>query len=362
MKNKVAIFFVCMIFALTFSVRAQDADKTQSSNPRADTPEPPNLSTLLSQTVVFLYQDKTPPKSDALVAGNILGTAFIVGLPVPGVPGKSIPFIVTAKHVIANQSRVLGRYSMKGGSKPRFIKYDLKALRKSNDFWEHPEDDGVDIVVFRSLSYEDTRKTVFPIDLIASKEVYNSENIRAADRVVIPSLMARFPGTTQNYPIFRDGSIALITEEPIEFSWKFGSKKITTTQRMVFINSTVNEGFSGAPVFLWPGIRSTPQGITTGGKTWLLGVVHGFQPTIRKIIDAEGENVVISKPAYEPQNLVEVRLPERNVNIFSQENSATGMIFPSWQILEILNSKSVTKRVQELSDIIKKAKLKETKN
>lgn len=352
---------MCIFFALTVSVSAQEATKTQSSNHSQNTTEqasaPLSLSSLLAQTVLFLYEDKTPPNSDKLVAGRILGTAFIVSIPVPEEPKKSIPFIVTAKHVIANQTRILGRYSMKTSGEFGFVQYNLEALRKSNDLWEYPEDEGVDIVVFRTLFFESTRAKAIPIDNIASKEDYKSD-INPADRVIIPCLLANYPGTTQNYPIFRDGSIALITEEPIEFSWYFGSKKITTKQRMVFINSTLNEGFSGAPVFLWPVPRSTPKGqLIFGGKVWLLGVVHGFQPIPRQLIDADGEDVTltITKPSKEPPDFLGRPRPPRNVAVFTKENPATGMIFPSWQILDILKSDAVKKRVQEISEEIKKS-------
>jgi hypothetical protein len=362
MKKMVVLFFVFVFFSVAFKVSAQEVDKSPSSVPTEPAIAPLSLSALLSQTVIFLYEDRTPTNSVTPIAGRILGTAFIVGIPVPGEEEKSFSFIVTAKHVIDNQNKILGRYSKKNGSDPFYVQYDVEALRTGNDLWENAEDEGVDIVVFRTPFYEDTTMRMIPIDQIASKEVYKNENIGAADRVVIPCLLESYPGTTQNYPILRDGSIALITEEPIKFSWKFGKKTIETEQRIVFINSTVNEGFSGAPVFLWPGLRLTPKGNTIGGKAWLLGVVHGFQEINRNVIDAERENVVIKKPAYEPNNYVEVRRPARNVNTFSKENPATGMIFPSWQILEILKNDSVQKRVEELSDKIKKAKLKETKN
>jgi hypothetical protein len=362
MKKYITLIFVCIFLTMTVSVSAQDVDKSKSPPPTDSAVAPLSLSTMLSQTVIFLYEDKTLPNSAKLSPGKILGTAFIVGVPDPGEPEKSIPFIITAKHVIANRSKILVRYSMKVGE-PAFIQYDLEALRKSNDLWEDPKDEGVDIIVFRTLSYENTKMLMFPIDTIATKEIYKSENINTADRVVIPCLLANNPGTTQNYPIFRDGSIALITEEPIDFSWHLGNKLITTKQRIIFVNSILNEGFSGAPVFLWPGLRLNREGKNTiGGKPWLLGVVHGFQPLPRKLVDAEGEEVILTKPSKETPVLGQPLPLPRNVAVFSLENPATGMIFPSWKILDILTSDGVTKKVKEISEEVKKAKFKENKN
>lgn len=226
---------------------------------------PPSLSSLLTQSVVFIYQDRTPANSPNIVPGKILGTAFIVGIPQPGRPERAFPFIVTAKHVVAGESKILVRFTLKSGNEPGFAQYDLETLRRDRDLYEYPNDEGIDLVVFRTPVYDSIRFLMFPIDHIASKETFTKEYIDVSDRVMIPCLMGNFPGITQNYPIFRDGTIALITEEPISFTWLLGTREIKTSQRVIFINSVLNEGFSGAPVFLWPGMRSTPKGTMIGG-------------------------------------------------------------------------------------------------
>jgi len=353
MRKHFALIVICLLCAVPISSSAQEVRKAEPGDPGGKPPERTSarlsLTSLLTQAIIFLYEDKTPPDSDKLVQGQILGTAFIVGIPHSREAGRSIPFVVTAKHVIANRAKILGRYSLKAGGVPGFAQYDLEALRKNNDLWEHPGDEGVDIVVFRTPFYGITKATPIPIDHIASREVYTSQHIDAADRIMIPCLLAGYPGISANYPIFRDGSIALITEEPIQFTWMYGHERITTKQRVVFVNSTFNEGFSGAPVFLWPGIRLTPQGNTFGGKPWLLGIVHGFQPLLRPVIDGDGENVFLLKRAKIDPNLPVPPKPV-NVPVFSQENSAIGMVFPSWQILEILQSDAVKKRIHEISE------------
>jgi len=308
---------------------------------------PPSISNVLTQGVVFIYEDKTPESSLNLVPGKILGTAFIVGIPAPGRPEKSFPFIVTAKHVVAGKSKVLVRFTLKSGNEPGFAQYDLKELRRSNDLYEHPHDEGVDLIVWRTLVYDRVKFIMFPIDWIASVETFSKEYIDIADRVMIPCLMANYPGITQNYPIFRDGTIALITEEPISFKWELGGRWIPTSQRIIFINSILNEGFSGAPVFLWPGLRLTPKGHRIGGKPWLVGIVHGFFPQRRELIDAEGKIVIIEKR--DPGVLGQIN-PPKQVLVYSRENPGTGLVFPAWRLLDILQCDAVKKRVQELMD------------
>lgn len=366
MKKYISIFFVFIFLSIIFNANSHGANEVQEPNSEKKTPEqtPVNisLSKMLTQTIIFLYEDKTPQNSEKIVEGNILGTAFIIGIPVTGNETQFIPFIITAKHVIANRHKILGRYSMSAGGETVFVQYDLDALRESNDLWESKKDEGVDIVAFRSQFFQDTRTLVIPIDLIATKETYASEYIDVADRVMIPCLLGPYPGVTQNYPIFRDGSIALITEEPIEFSWQLGEKMIQTRQKVIFVNATINEGFSGAPVFLWPGVRSTPKGVRFGGKPWLLGVVHGFQSIKRPLKDSDDEFVILKKPIYSNNVLLGQPSLTRDVSVFSQENSAIGFIFPSWQILDILHSDEVNNKVQEISKEVMKTKLEGKKN
>lgn len=311
----------------------------------------PSLTSLLTQSVIFIYEDKTTQNLNSLVPGRVLGTAFLIGIPQPGRSDRSIPFVVTARHVIADETKILGRYTPKSGTNPVFAQYNLEDLRKNGDLWEYDNDEGVDIVVFRSSIYDNVKFQPFPMDLVASKDIFTQAHIDVADRIMIPCLLESFPGIAQNYPIFRDGSIARITEEPISYHWTLGRRQIETQQRIIFINSVLNEGFSGAPVFLWRGIRSTPEGNTAiGEKPWLIGIVHGYFPQLRQVLDADGEEVTLSKPSKEPTDIFGQTKPPRKVAVVSKENSATGVLLPSWRLLEIIQSESVKKRVQQLTD------------
>ncbi len=347
-KTKIIFLLALMLYvSVSYYLTAKNylhnnlvEDTTKSDN------ENINLSSILTKTVIFLYEDKGMKDSSHVFVGNILGTAFIVGIPLSNNPQRFIPFIVTAKHVIAERKSVLGRYNTKSGDSPIFITYNIDSLKKSNDYWEYPDDNGVDLVVFRTLVYENVDFKSIPIDIIATKETFRTEQIDGGDRIVIPCLMSNYPGVTKNYPIFRDGSIALISEEPVEFNWKFGKQEIKTSQSIIFVNSTLNEGFSGAPVFLWPGPRLTTQGTIFGGKPLLLGIVHGFFPNYRNVIDSEGNQVVLIKQ--KPGILGQLE-PSIELKVFSQENPGTGIVFPSWKLLDILNNNAIKSLVNELS-------------
>jgi hypothetical protein len=88
--------------------------------------------------------------------------------------------------------------------------------------------------------------------------------------------------------------------------------------------------FSSA-VFLWPGSRIVSNSLNLGRYTpWLLGIIHGFYQA-------------------NPRGLVEVQTTEGTPAFM--ENSGIALVFPSWRLLEILENKSLKKRVSEL-DII----------
>jgi hypothetical protein len=143
-----------------------------------------DIFSALSSTVVFLLAG-----SPAVP----IGTAFIVGLPLPTEDKRFIPLVDTAKHVIAGRDQVLGRFSTKEGKSTASVQYDLAALRSSKDYWEHP-DKGVDIAVFRTPHFEVTNYAPLPLDLVVTKEQFVAEQITQTDRVIFPSLLVNFMG------------------------------------------------------------------------------------------------------------------------------------------------------------------------
>src|SRR5437588_471307 len=94
-------------FVIVFLIVASQyvfAESTPAVN--TEPTKPPKLSSILSRMVVFLYADIEPREK-----APVLGTGFIIGVAVPGLKDKAIPFIVTAKHVIAGLKSVAVRYS-----------------------------------------------------------------------------------------------------------------------------------------------------------------------------------------------------------------------------------------------------------
>ena len=274
----------------------------------------------LASTVIFLFEE----------GGQFpIGTAFIVGYPVPGISDSIITLIVTAKHVVGDRDKLYGRFSGKVGHLPTSVIYDLSDLRNKGDVWEHT-DYGVDLLVFRTPHFEGAEYHAVPIKLIASRDSYSDEDVKATDRVIFPSLLVNFMGTSRNYPVIRDGSIALIPNELVPLKYEVGSKLIETNQQVLLIDATSIQGASGSPLFLWPGPRFKGETFQLGPvQTLLLGVMHGFYPAIpREIIDVQVSGII---PAF-------------------AENSGIAIIFPSWKLLEILERNEVVERMREVTE------------
>jgi hypothetical protein len=271
----------------------------------------------LSKTVVFLFDEsgQTP-----------IGTGFLIGYPVEGKPNLSIPLIATAKHVIGGRERIVARYTPKANPTPVSIPYNLAELRRNGDLWEH-QDKGVDIVLFRTTHFDVTDYLTIPPSLIASRQKFSDEDIKASDRIIFPCLLVNFMGASRNFPVVRDGSIALIPEEDVPIEYNVGTEHISTRQQLIFIDATAIPGASGSPVFLHPSPRLKNNNLALEGTVFLLGIMHGFYQAV-------------------PRPIEEIRVTS-SVNVF-RENSGIALVFPSWRILEILESQPLTQRLRSL--------------
>ena len=138
-------------------------------------------------------------------------------------------------------------------------------------------------------------------------------------------------GSAQNYPVIRDGSIALIPEEKVPMKYKVGSREIVTKQEVILVDATSIPGASGSPIFLCPGPMLKGNSYQIGGtKPYLLGIMHGFYPVV-------------------PREVLEVQTSDTK-QMYS-ENSGIAIIFPSWKLHDIFESKTLKGRMQEIAKI-----------
>jgi len=187
---------------------------------------------------------------------------------------------------------------------------------------------GVDISIFRTPHFDQTKYEAIPGDLISSRDIFKSEDVKQADRVIFPGLLVNFFGGKNNYPILKDGSIALIPQEKVPMQYKVGNETINTTQEVVLINTISIPGLSGSPVFLWHGPRLKNNTYALGcQKPYLLGVMHGFYSAL-------------------PREVTKIEKTE--TKYIYQDNSRVAIVFPSWRINETLELPSFKSRMDEI--------------
>ena len=246
--------------------------------------------------------------------------------------------IVTAKHVVNGQKRITLKFKAKETSKAKTvaIPYDLAELKSAGDLWEH-SDPTVDLVVFRTMVPEEADFQVIPMSLVASRKTYEDSDIKETDRVVFPSLLVGLEGLSRDYPVVREGTIALIPEEPIPFG--------TSRSELVLINAAANQGSSGSPVFLWPGPRINRGTFTIGGSApALLGVVEGFFNSIPRELRAI--DTVSKQPV--PLGLTTNTDPPHPIFLGFAEDSRIGCYTPAWLLREILEGGGLGGRMKAL--------------
>ena len=279
----------------------------------------PKRVAALSDTVIFLFAGEP---------AQPVGTAFIVGYPVPRLDNATVPLVVTAKHVAADHKKLFGRFSTTEGKTTAVLEYDITRLKADGDYWEHP-DEGVDIVVFRSMHPHEAKYEAIPLRFVATRETFQQEDIGQADRIVFPALLVNFLGSARNYPVLRDGAIALVPDEKVPLRFNVGSRVISSEQELILLDATSIPGASGSPVFLWPGPRIKHQTFTLGGALpYLLGVMHGFYPAA-------------------PRELVDIQTA--GVSRMFAENSGIAIVFPSWRLREILERPDLKARIDNLA-------------
>jgi hypothetical protein len=172
------------------------------------------------------------------------GTTFIVT--VPGENENHFAFMVTARHVA---EKLEGKDFYIRANKKSGGVVELRG-RPDNPWWYHPGDrDGVDAAVslFAPQRLADLDVEHIPIGMFTDPEVIEKRDLGVGDEVFITGLFTKVTGTSQNIPIVRTGSVAMIPGEKIVF----GDKEIDA----YLIESRSIGGLSGSPVF----VRETVQ-------------------------------------------------------------------------------------------------------
>jgi hypothetical protein len=256
-------------------------------------------------TFIFVYEENAG-------APKPCGTGFLVGVPLESDPTKVQVFLVTAKHVLHDQSEnylkdIVVRLNLRiGGSELIKIPIDEGKL------FVHDDPD-VDIVAYPL----NPNATVYDYGVImpqnfATKEVISNNEISEGEDVFFAGLFESHIGQRQNQPIMRFGKLSLMTDEKIEWTDPIrGSPRYTELYLMECLSFGGN---SGSPVFFYLSPTRKSNVIYIGpAQIHLAGIIKGsFHQT-----DILGANT------------------------FLKQNVGIAAVTPTYKLSEILYSESL---------------------
>jgi len=276
-----------------------------------------------TQAVVYLLQREGNQNKPA-------GTGFLVSIPAVRNAGDTIghfSYLVTAKHVIQNQSRelqpsIIVRINLqKGGTED--VEVPLTISGKNRSLYLHP-DKSVDLAVIALVTSDAVSYKTLPINfLFPSKESFNSSYVNVGTTLFYTGMFSPYLGYKRNYPIVRFGRVCMITDEKILFDST--SKEAS---ELILAETMTYGGNSGSPIYSYPDNDfKVPNKLFLGNDSIkLVGVVTGNF----------GETTSIS---YKPMSLV-TPMYTSNVGITA--------IIPSYLLYEIIISKEAVSSREEV--------------
>jgi hypothetical protein len=244
---------------------------------------------------------------------KLAGTAFLVGVPL-GVSDLSSCYFVTAKHVIE-------AIREKSVDQTVYLRINLKDVGVQlvgtpvNSWLSHPHEADVDVAV---LNWAPSREVFdyrfISLNMAATQEIIERENIGVGDDVFLTGLFSNHYGSQRNIPIIRVGNIASMPEEKVHTKWGNIDAYLVEARSI--------GGLSGSPVFVYMGaMRKQGSDVTfrSGVLFYLLGLMHGHFDLSQLEIDSLDDNL-------EQDSLTNLKI-----------NIGIAVVVPVWKILEVIN-------------------------
>lgn len=221
------------------------------------------------------------------------GTAFLVTI--PGEHKGSFSYLVTAKHVLDQ----IKKQSADGSFVVRANLVNDESVLFDADIghWFSHNDKDVDVAISifsPPLEIHNTLDARFiPVSNFLTEDDIKTHGIGSGDEVFMTGLFVNAVGASQNMPIVRMGSIALMPSEKISHAGKLIDAYLVESRSI--------GGLSGSPAFVSATIRvaypSKPQQFYwVPGQSFFFGLVRGHWdiPPNRALLEAEKVNMGIS--------------------------------------------------------------------
>ena len=219
------------------------------------------------------------------------------------------------------------------------------------DKWVFHEDESVDLAVLE-LTPETTSEISGAIStmgihfaLLTNQIAVESEHtVKEGDEVVFLGLFAQYIGTKRNFPVFRFGHIALVTDEKI--------RGIYGDSDYLVIESQAYPGFSGSPLFIHLRIGKREA-------FFLLGVVAAFYPdqsevfidkTLREVFTHYGISLAV--PAEKIMDIIDGKELSMSREKRNKANREKNKPHPAALPVKKEDAKGITK--EDFEDVLRK--------
>jgi hypothetical protein len=217
-----------------------------------------------------------------------VGAAFFVGDPL-GLHDAAAVYVVTAKHCVQPLDA-----KAEGPFDKTWLRVNLRHagsmhLEIPPEKWTCHESADVAVLPL-ALNMHTFDYLYYPVRHGATAEFIKRHSVTPGEDVFITGLLISHPGKSRVLPIVRVGNIAAFPEDPITL--------LTGQDSAYLVEVRSLGGLSGSPAFvhLLPahgegaahlGHATEPAGTTK--RTYLMGLVHGFFPTMENDPDGIGE-------------------------------------------------------------------------
>ena len=245
---------VAVVVLFAASAVAKQIPTAQPSS----TPTPPKASVraefadLTSQGTVFIYKSPSPldpcaPMTPGPMPLIPLGTGFVVGIDSTEATPQlwsGWKFLVTAKHVLANEREVILRVNSE--DEKRFVCKSVEISAsgdKQNTLFARK---GVDLVAVRFPEIEGADPTVVPIEMVADESKMREWDIGVGTQVATVGYLFGYSGRRTNFPVVKFGHISAMSSEP----W-FYNRGVDMVEDAYVVDLPNAPGLSGAPVFAY---------------------------------------------------------------------------------------------------------------
>jgi len=246
--KKISVFLVPFLLACAAAGVCEQQPTAQQQPPQKDSSHESEFFQEATNGAIFIYSPLVNPCAP-VPKGKILlplGSAFVTGVEKRGASTPQLwsgwKFLVTAKHVLLNQSEIIVRVNAESASKFVCKTIHLETEGQARNVFLAPE--GVDLEAVAIPNIPGADPTVVTPSLLVDEAKMKESNIGVGTQVLTIGYLFGYSGEQANFPVAKFGHISIVTDE----LWYFNPES-KLMERGYVLDLSNAPGLSGAPVY-----------------------------------------------------------------------------------------------------------------